>query len=364
MIQQLKQQKFFLLVISLTFLLAACGGNSEETADSEPTAEPVVVQTVVVVATPTTAPIGEASEPSEETAPAVDAPVLEAPAAQPGEPTMTALVDLNVRTGPGTNYPSVGALRAGSSARIIGQSPDGFWWKIECPPGAGSECWSSAGSQYASAANAGGVLVAAVPPAPTHVPAATSAATEIAQVSPTATATMDNNGETPTITATPPTGNEATPTAAATPPTENNTPTATATEPGVPLADFDNDSLQNPATSVFFRPTGTRNFSYSNAISFPDGDQDDWVEFEFPNNSNTAQRVWITLNCSITGDPGAQVRATVWEDGVKTTKIVLCGQGETQLTVDNTKTQQLQIHFGIASDPVYATYDLTVVGFK
>ncbi|MFQ5434675.1 MAG: hypothetical protein ACE5FD_07345, partial [Anaerolineae bacterium] len=150
-----------------------------------------------------------------------------------------------------------------------------------------------------------------------------------------------------------------TPTTPADPPTPTYTPTTAAA-----IAQFDNDSLQNPAVSVFMSPTGNRNFSHSNDISYPNGDQDDWVEFEFPNNSNTSQRVRITLNCNITGPDGAQVRATIYEDGQQTTKIVICGQGETFLTVDNTKKQQLRIHWGITQDGVYATYDLTVVGYN
>lgn len=381
---------WLIVVITLVILLAACGGAAET---AEPTAAPAAVETVIVVATPTLAetetddaqpepaePAANGEPPATESAPAADAPVLQAPTAEPGQPTMTALVDLNVRTGPGTQYPSVGALRAGSRATITGRSPDGHWWKIECPPGAGSECWSSAGSQYSSAENAAGVTVAAVPPAPTHAATATNTATAAAtatatsealpEASPTATATTTTAGNvTPTYTATPPTGNN-TPTATATTTTNNPTPTytytptATATEPVVQTADFDNDSLQNPATSVFLSLTGTRNFSYSNAVSYPDGDQDDWVEFEFPNNANSSQNVWITLTCTISGEPGAQLRATVWENGVKTTKIVICNNGETQLTVDNTKVQQLQIHWGITREGIYADYTVQVVGFK
>ncbi|MEJ2747351.1 MAG: SH3 domain-containing protein, partial [Anaerolineae bacterium] len=362
-----------IVLFGLLWTLAACGGTAEST---EPTAAPVEVQTVVVVATPTLAetetndaqpasgdPVSNEETPATESAPAADAPVLDVPTAEPGQPTMTALVDLNVRTGPGTRYPSVGALRAGTSATIIGQSPDGHWWKIECPSGAGSECWSSAGSQYSSAENAGGVAVAAVPPAPTQAATAVSTATPTptTNASPTATTTTaaDNGDVTATYTATPPADNTApTATATTTPndPTATYTPTATATDPGVQIADFDNDSLQNPAQSVFFSITGTRDFSYSNAVSYPDGDQDDWVEFEFPNNANSSQNVWITLTCTISGEPGAQLRATLWENQAQTTKIVLCNNGETQLTVDNTKVQQLQIHWGITKEGVYADY--------
>jgi hypothetical protein len=122
--------------------------------------------------------------------------------------------------------------------------------------------------------------------------------------------------------------------------------------------------LQNPAVSAFFRPTGTRNFSHANQVSYPNGDQEDWVEFEFPNNSNTSQRVWVTLDCTISGDPNAQLRATLWENGAATTQIAICNQGEVQLTVNNTAVQQLRVHFGITGEGIYADYALNVVGYK
>ncbi|MFQ5398552.1 MAG: SH3 domain-containing protein [Anaerolineae bacterium] len=361
MVKRKKTHNTMLLAISLVLLLAACTGSSEET--SEPASQPVEVQTVVVVATPTPEPEAAQPETGEE---ATTAPA--------GDPTMTALVDLNVRSGPGTNYPALTALTAGTNARILGKSPDGGWWKIECPAGTSPECWASASSQFSSAANMENVQVAAVPPAPSQstssgsgnggtAATATVAATEVAQAQPTATTQAIGGGTTATDTPPPPTDAPVQPTDTPPPtmqPTPENTPT---TAPLV--AQFDNDSLQNPAQSVFFSITGSRNFSHSNDVSYPNGDQDDWVEFEFPNNSNSSQRVWVTLTCTINGDPGAQLRATIWENGQKKVNYgVICGQGEKRLTVDNTKTQQIQIHWGITKDGIYATYELTVIGFK
>ncbi|HFQ92556.1 MAG TPA: SH3 domain-containing protein [Anaerolineae bacterium] len=91
-----------------------------------------------------------AAPPAGET-PAPPAATATPGAAVPGTPTMTTLVDLNVRRGPGVNYPIVTALRAGESALIVGRSPDGNWWKIGCPAGYGGECWSSAKPQYSAA---------------------------------------------------------------------------------------------------------------------------------------------------------------------------------------------------------------------
>jgi hypothetical protein len=286
---------------------------------------------------------------------------------------MTTLVSLNVRTGPGTNYPVVGAFSAGQTATIVGKSPDGNWWKIQCPAGTGNECWASARPEYASSVNVEAVPVAAAPPAPTHPPVQVTPTTAVAQISPTppgGTALY-----TPTPTATQPGAPTATYTA--TPPavsptatqpgqptaTYTYTPTPTATQPTVQIAPFDNDSLQNPAQSVFLSITGIRNFSHTNDVSYANGDQEDWVEFEFPNNSNTNQPVWITLNCNLVGGGNIQLRATLYEDEAGTTQIVLCNEGEKQLTINNTKIQQLRIHFGLTAPDIYATYTVTVVGF-
>jgi hypothetical protein len=151
-------------------------------------------------------------------------------------------------------------------------------------------------------------------------------------------------------------------------PPQQGEPTATYTPspspPAVTIAQFDNDSLQNPAISQFLSPTGVRNYMHANDVSYPDGDQDDWVQFEFPNNDNPLQPAYVTLECALIGDQDSQLRATLYEDGNATTQITICGQGEKQFTVDNTKVQQLRVHFGITGDPVYAGYSLMVVGYR
>jgi hypothetical protein len=133
------------------------------------------------------------------------------------------------------------------------------------------------------------------------------------------------------------------------------------------IAPPDNDSLPMPAVSVLLRSRGSRDFSYADQISTPMGDTEDWVEFEFPNNSNTAQQVSIALDCVFSeAENGAQVRATVWEDGVEDLGLLaICNGGEPTLTVDNTKVQSLRIYFTI--DPTddaqtLVDYNLTVVG--
>lgn len=100
-------------------------------------------------------------------------------------PVMTAKVDLNVRRGPGTQYPILTALWAGEEAAIVGRSPDGFWWKIICPSPYGGECWSSARGEYSTAVHTQNIPISAVPPLPTATPTATSTPTATATNTPT-----------------------------------------------------------------------------------------------------------------------------------------------------------------------------------
>jgi uncharacterized protein YraI len=93
----------------------------------------------------------------------------EAPAS--GAATGTATEYLNVRSGPGTNYPILVVAPPGSSSEITGKSSDGQWWQVKVSTqysstGAG---WVSA--QYVIAQNATNVPVVAAPPAPPTVAA-------------------------------------------------------------------------------------------------------------------------------------------------------------------------------------------------
>jgi uncharacterized protein YraI len=52
------------------------------------------------------------------------------PSPQPGKPFLTAVWNVNIRAGPGTEYAVVGTLNQGASAEIVGISADGLWWAI------------------------------------------------------------------------------------------------------------------------------------------------------------------------------------------------------------------------------------------
>ena len=48
-----------------------------------------------------------------------------------GDPTLTVLTRaLNVRSGPGTNYPVIGALKQGDEVAIVGRHSASGWWQV------------------------------------------------------------------------------------------------------------------------------------------------------------------------------------------------------------------------------------------
>ena len=58
-------------------------------------------------------------------------PTVVVPAPPPDVPSVTATTAINVRIGPGTNYPAYGVAPQGAQAEVIGVSPDGGWWNIK-----------------------------------------------------------------------------------------------------------------------------------------------------------------------------------------------------------------------------------------
>lgn len=68
--------------------------------------------------------------------PVIPAPPLEEidiPTPEPGAPTAEALDAINVRSGPGTDYPSYGVAPKGMKFEVVGKSEDGGWWVVKIP---------------------------------------------------------------------------------------------------------------------------------------------------------------------------------------------------------------------------------------
>ncbi|MCA9959086.1 MAG: hypothetical protein KC443_08630 [Anaerolineales bacterium] len=135
------------------------------------TAEPVVPPPPTLAATDGTLPPVVAAPTVTLPGSATETPGAGTPTATAAGPQVQALVDLNVRTGPGVGYGTDSFLLEGETAVIIGKDPAASWWKINCPArSTGPECWVSGRAQYTAVTNVENVPVAVVPPTPTTEP--------------------------------------------------------------------------------------------------------------------------------------------------------------------------------------------------
>ncbi|OQY99917.1 MAG: hypothetical protein B6D41_00490 [Chloroflexi bacterium UTCFX4] len=131
--------------------------------------------------------------------------IVDLPAPKPLTPMgrVTGTQNLNIRSGPGTNYPVIGAARYGDEGEIVGRNANGDWWAVAAPSLPGGIGWVSA--DFVLATNAGNVPIIAaptppptrtpipIPPTPTPMPQAT--ATPVAVISFGADRTSINRGE-------------------------------------------------------------------------------------------------------------------------------------------------------------------------
>ena len=94
---------------------------------------------------------------------AIEVEDVDLPDAEEGEATgtVTAPDGVFLRTGPGTNYPYVGAAPYEETGTIIGVSEDGQWWLADAPNMPGGQVWVNA--QYIDAQNTENVPVVHAP---------------------------------------------------------------------------------------------------------------------------------------------------------------------------------------------------------
>ncbi len=121
----------------------------------------------VEVQLPGASPVPDATSPPAADTPAPLPPTEPPPTAPPEAPMVTADVNANVRSGPGTNYPVVGMLTEGTSAPVTGRNADSSWWQINYQ---GSAAWIADSVATANAAAYNAPVVSAPPPPPTNTP--------------------------------------------------------------------------------------------------------------------------------------------------------------------------------------------------
>ena len=123
--------------------------------------------------------------------PATATPIVAEPV--DGEPLLRALVDVNIRVGPGVAYERDSFVLKGETAVVLGRHAESGWWKIVCPERSeGNVCWVSGGSEYTSVSNGAAAQAVVAPPTPTAAPtvAAKIAPTAVSELSEAADATQ------------------------------------------------------------------------------------------------------------------------------------------------------------------------------
>ncbi|MBN1218697.1 MAG: SH3 domain-containing protein [Anaerolineae bacterium] len=160
--QSLSPGWFLLLAIVLGVTSVGCGlsdtlaGLTSPTREIQPTRIPLPTFTPTLVnminidvGADTGAGAGEidpspaepTATPTPEPSPTPPPPPTETPAPANNTVTVTVNQDMNVRGGPGTNYPVIGTAPAGASSTAVGRNNDASWVQVQYPPGSGDTGW-------------------------------------------------------------------------------------------------------------------------------------------------------------------------------------------------------------------------------
>jgi uncharacterized protein YraI len=205
---------------------------------------------------------------------------------------------LNVRSGPGTDFNSVGTLNAQDVANLTGKDSNGAWLQIEFAAGPEGQGWINA-----AFAQADGVE---------NLPIVSESGTVVGT-------------GTPVDTPQPPT-------------------------PTVVPAPIDNDSVQAPAIDIVFSANGTRAIQYTSDLSAPTGDMDDWLRF-----TPFTRSVRIELTCIGNGLLGGEVL-----QNDQPIQNLACGANQT-VTTDADAAYLLHLRVTTGADPGYVQYTLRIV---
>ena len=142
-------------------------------------------------------------------------------------PSGVVIQQVNVRSGPGTDFNALGTLNPKDVVTLTGKDANGIWLQIAFVNGPGGKGWVTAAFVQANGTESlpiiGGSGDVIGTGTPTVIP--------------------------PTIT------------------------------PTLVSALQDNDSQQAPAVNITFSPTNTRSIIYSSDVSAPTGDAEDWIQF-------------------------------------------------------------------------------------
>ncbi|MBU4457047.1 MAG: SH3 domain-containing protein [Nanoarchaeota archaeon] len=230
---------------------------------------------------------------------------------QDSDPAVTgkATQQLNVRSGPGTDYNVLGMIQPDTVMLLTGKNENATWLQIEYTGGPGGRGWVTAAyvqvndSASLPVLNASGTPVTPDASGPTSVPV---------------------------------------------------TPT-----PTIAPASADGDSSAAPAARVAFSPSGTRQFSYSSDLSSPQGDAEDWVEFTpYASLAGSPARVLLSLVC----DGNGNLEVELWQNGaaLKDWGGLVCGDRDELLELAAGQAYQFRLRAATGEGLRYVRYTLTV----
>jgi hypothetical protein len=96
----------------------------------------------------------------------VPVPTVIPPTPAPQALVATALDYVNIRSGPGTQYPIYGVASPGASAEIVGKSADSGWWAIKISTNYAPTGMAWVSASYVAVSGTGSVVVIPAPPPP------------------------------------------------------------------------------------------------------------------------------------------------------------------------------------------------------
>lgn len=179
---------------------------------------------------------------------------------------------LNVRSGPGTGFNSLGTLNPQDVVSLTGKDANGAWLQIDFAAGPEGKGWVNAAFVRAQGVENLPII------------------TEAGEVVGTGTPTIIPPTPTPTV---------------------------------VPAWE-DQDSARGPIASVIFEPAGTQTLIYTGDLSSPEGDTEDWIAFK-PYDSF----VFISMDCGANDSLSVEIV----ENGQPTNAAIACGDRIKQIAV-------------------------------
>ena len=208
---------------------------------------------------------------------------------------------LNVRSGPGTDFNSLGTLNPEDVVNLIGKDANGAWLQIEFSSGPEGKGWINSAFAQATGVE--------------NLPIITEAGVVVGTGTPTGI-----------------------------PPS----PTAT-----VLPAWSDNDSQNSPIVNVTLDSTGTKTLIYSGDVSSPEGDAEDWIAF-----TSASTSLFVSMECG--GD--RSIKADLLENTNPTGVTIPCGEPMKMIDIHANTAYLVHLEAEPSSGGVqYTTYTITIM---